>query len=275
MDEVRGRSRRRAIAVALVVVVWVVTGCSAGGASAPLDDRGADRGGGATADRDSTSPSDDGSGVALACTQMGNAEGVSVDFSQVLSLEGGDYYAEVSVPSLGASYTRGFAGNDWYYPSGDVEADLAGEPVEVRVRVVTERGDVAYETSDVAEPVLHQPNGPLCDGENYRITLVATSEGELLPMPDGARAGDARGRSTEAVRTQCGVEHYTDGLREWRRVGGLLDDGAGGPPPGWNTPAQRGWMTPQGDGLLLFEDERGHVERFEPITDGWFPAPCG
>jgi hypothetical protein len=200
---------------------------------------------------------------------------VSVDFSHVLSLEGGDYYAEVSVPSLGASSVRGFAGNDWYHPSGDVEADLTGEPMEVRVWVVTERGEVAYETSDVAEPVLHQPNGALCDGENYRITLVATAEGELRPLADGARATDARGRTTAAVSTQCGVEHNTDGLREWRRVGGLLDDGAGGPPPGWNTPAQRGWMTPHGDGLLLFEDERGHVERFEPVTDEWSPPTCG
>ena len=95
-----------------------------------------------------------------------------------------------------------------------------------------------------------------------------------MSYPDGTSVTDARGRTTEAVGTQCGVEYYTDGLREWRRVGGLLGDGAGGPPPGWNTPAQRGWMTPLGD-QLLFEDERGHVERFEPITDGWFPTPCG
>lgn len=273
MDEVKRGTRLREVAVALVVV-WGLTGCAGGGSPVPPDDRAAGPGGGTAGDSPAPGPSDDGSGVALACTQMGNAEGVSVDLSQVLALEGGDYYAEVSVPSLRATNVRGFAGNDWYYPSGDVDADLTGEPVEVRVRVATERGDVAYETSDVAEPELHQPNGARCDGENYRVSLVATPGGELQPMPDDGRVTDVRGRTTEALSTQCGVEHHTDGLRSWRRAGGVLDDGAGGPPPGWNTPAQRGWMTPQ-DGVLVFEDERGHVERFEPVTDGWFPAPCG
>ncbi len=260
--------------MALVLVVGAGTGCSGGGDPGPPDDGAADRAGQTTSDPGSEGTSGGGSGVSLGCTAIGNAEGVSVDFSQVLSLEGGDYYAEVSAPSLDRSYTRGFAGNDWYYPSGDVEADLTRDPVEVHVRVVTEAGDVAYETSDVAEPVLHQPNGPRCDGENYRIALVATPDGELLPRQDDTFVTDARGRMTEAVGTACGIEYFTDGSREWRRVGGLLDDGAGGPPPGWNTPAQRGWMTPQGEDLLLFEDERGHVERFEPITDGWFPTPC-
>lgn len=54
------------------------------------------------------------------CTEVGNAEGVSVDLADVLDLEGGDYFAEVSVPAQGASSIRGFAGNDEYYPSGDV-----------------------------------------------------------------------------------------------------------------------------------------------------------
>ena len=274
MDGFGRRTRLRGLAMGIVVVAWGMTGCAGGGSPAPPDDRAPSRVEGAAGASGTPSSSGDGSGVALACTQMGNAEGVSVDLSQVLALEGGDYYAEVSVPSLSATNVRGFAGNDWYYPSGDVEADLTGEPVEVRVRVVTERGDVAYEASVVAEPELHQPNGPQCDGENYRIGLVAAPGGELRPLPDDMRVTDARGRTTEAVGTQCGVEHHTDGLRSWRRVGGLLDDGAGGPPPGWNTPAQRGWMTLE-DGVLVFEDERGHVERFEPVTDGWFSAPCG
>ncbi len=209
------------------------------------------------------------------CSAIGAVEGVDVDLSQVLPLEGGDYYAEVSVPSLGASNVRGFAGNDGYDPAGDLEADLSGDPVEVHVLVVTERGDVAYETTDTAQPVLFQPNGPRCDGDNFGISLVATPSGELRERGDGEVVTDARGRTTEAVGTSCGVEYLTDGFGEWRREGGVLDDGAGGPPPGWNVPDQRGWVTRQDDGTLLFEDERGHVERFAPIQDGWFPTPCG
>lgn len=214
-------------------------------------------------------------GGGFACTAIGAAEGVTVDLSQVLPLEGGDYYAEVSVPSLGAADVRGFAGNDGYYPAGDVEADLSDEPVEVRVRVVTERGDIAYETSDTAQPELFQPNGAGCDGDNHRLWLVAKPSGELAVHEGEDLPTDSRGRTSESVSTECGVEAYSDGLRVWRRLGGVLDDGSGGPPPGWNAPAQRGWMAPLDEDTLRFEDERGHVERFELVRDDWFPDTCG
>jgi len=217
----------------------------------------------------------------LMCTAIGNAEGVGVDLTLALPLEGGDYYATVSVPSLGASATTGFAGNDEYGLGGGVGADLTSAPVEVDVRVVTERGDVAYERTVVATPQLHQPNGAACDGENYAVRLQATSTGELVQVDDDAPwlpPRDDRGRTQEVLYTGCGVQwltlHQADGTGvDYERVGGQFDDGAGGPPPGWNTPAQRGWVSVDGD-VATFEDERGHTERFQRAPEGAFPQPC-
>lgn len=96
-----------------------------------------------------------GLGVATACTAMGDAEGVDVDLADVLDPEGGDDFAEVSVPAAGASSVRGFAGNDEHHPSGDVAADLDGEPTTVAVVVRDESGRevcTARGTATVAEP---------------------------------------------------------------------------------------------------------------------------
>ncbi len=211
----------------------------------------------------------------LPCGEIGSTAGVSVDLSQVLSFEGGDYWAEVSVPSLGATHGMHFAGNDWYFPYGEVDAPLTADPVEVHVKVTTGRGDTAYEASTVAHPVPITPEGPDCDGTNYRAGFVAVPDRGLRPHVEGTPVTDARGRWSAAVGTEHGVELYEDGEGRWRRVGGRLDDGACGVPPGWHTNGQRGWMSLQPDGTLLFEDERGHVERFEQAPAGWEPEPCG
>ncbi|WP_170131340.1 hypothetical protein [Quadrisphaera granulorum] len=218
----------------------------------------------------------------LVCTLIGNAEGVSVDLTLALPLEGGDYYATVSVPSLGASATTGFAGNDGYGLGGGTEANLTSTPVEVDVSVATERGDVVYQRSVVATPQLHQPNGAACDGENYAIRLVADRDGDLRQLDNNARwqpPRDEQGRTSDIVWTACGVRWLTlsqpDGTGvDYERVGGVLDDGAGGPPPGWNTPAQRGWVSVDGD-VATFQDERGHTERFQRVPADEFPQPCG
>lgn len=213
-------------------------------------------------------------GLPQACTAIGSAEGVDVDFTTALPFEGGDYFAEVSVPSTSASRTTGFAGNDEYGLSGSVPADLSGEPTRVDVRVTTERGEVAYEASTTTTPQLFQPNGAGCDGANYRISLRATRDGQLLPRDPDEVTTDDLGRISIAVPTGCGISEATDGYSSYERVGGVLSDGAGHAPAGWNTPYQRGWAAIDGD-TLTFSDERGHRETFRRVPDGQAPAPCG
>jgi hypothetical protein len=211
----------------------------------------------------------------LPCVERGRVGGVGVDLAQVLSTEGGDYWAEVSVPSLDAVDGLHFAGNDVYYPYGAVEAPLTDDPVEVHVSVITGRGGTAYEASTVVDPELVTTTSAECDGvSSYRAGLVAVPGEGLVPHEEGTPVTDARGRWSAAVWTEQGVYSYRDEQGTWRRVGGRLDDGACGYPPGWHTNGQRGWMSVQPDGLLLFEDERGHVERFERAPAGWEPEPC-
>lgn len=213
-------------------------------------------------------------GLPQACTAIGNAEGVYVDFTTAVPFEGGDYYAEVSVPSAGASHTNGFAGNDEYSMYSGVEVDLDDEPTRIDVRVTTERGEVAYRASTTATPQLFQPNGAGCDGENYNISLRATRDGQLLPRDPDEVVTDELGRISVAIPTGCGVNEVTDGYSSYARVGGVLSDGAGHAPADWNTPYQRGWAAVDGD-TLVFSDERGHREAFRRIPDGQASAPCG
>ena len=212
----------------------------------------------------------------LPCVELGRVGGVSVDLAQVLSTEGGDYWAEVSIPSLGALHGLHFAGNDYYPLYGDVEAPLTDEPVEVHVKVITGRGGTAYEASTVVDPGLVTTSSADCEGvSSYRAGLVAVPGQGLVPHQEGTRATDAKGRWSAAVGTAGGVQTFDDGEDRWRRVGGRLGDGGCGVvPDGWHTNGQRGWMSEQPDGTLLFEDERGHVERFERAPEGWEQEPC-
>lgn len=208
-------------------------------------------------------------GAPLFCTAIGNAEGISVDLADVLDLEGGDYFAEVAVPAQGASNTRGFAGNDEYYPGGDVAVDLDGGPVTVVVVVRTEDGQSVYTASGTATPNLYQPNGAACDGENYYLSLLATTSGELtsLPWPPQSPRLDARGRESIALVTACGVGRLDLDGASYARVGGVMG-GPDGPPVGWNTPYQRGWVARDGQ-QVIYTDDAGHQENFtrDPALD--------
>lgn len=212
----------------------------------------------------------------LPCAELGRVGGVSVDLAQVLSTEGGDYWAEVSIPSLDAVHGLHFAGNDYYYPYGDVDAPLTDEPVEVHVKVITGRGGTAYEASTVVDPALVTTSSAECEGvSSYRAGLVAVPGRGLVPHQEGTPVLDAKGRWSAAVGTSGGVHTFDEGDGLWRRVGGRLGDGGCGVvPDGWHTNGQRGWMSEQPDGTLLFEDERGHVERFERAPEGWEQEPC-
>ena len=45
-------------------------------------------------------------------------------------------------------------------------------------------------------------------------------------------------------------------------MGGLLDDGSGNPPEGWDNP-YRGRRVTRSGSVIIFSDDKGHRERFE------------
>lgn len=132
----------------------------------------------ATSDRRAQAEADE----AGSCTEVGNAEGVGVDLTGVLDLESGDYLVEVSVPAQGASAVRGFAGDAEPHPGGGVLVDLDGEPVTVEVVVRDQDGQEVHAAPGAAAPGLNQPNGARCDGENYYLSLRATTSTDLVPV---------------------------------------------------------------------------------------------
>ena len=177
------------------------------------------------------------------------------------------------MPAAGASNVRGFAGNDEYYPSGDVAVDLDGEPTLVEVVVRDEGDQVVYTASGSPTPTLYQPNGARCDGENYTLSLLATPAGglEQLPWPPQGALLDARGRESVVLFTACGIDRVQLDETGYTRVGGVLG-GPDGPPPGWNSPYQRGWATRSGD-EVVYTDDAGHRETFRRDETLSPPAP--
>lgn len=79
----------------------------------------------------------------------------------------------------------------------------------------------------------------------------------LSKTPEVARGGVA----DFMLYTHCGISHVTYKDRVYLREGGVLDDGMGNPPDGWDNPAQRGHLHVVGD-LATFTDLRGHKETF-------------
>ncbi len=181
----------------LVLTTSALAGCAGAPAAVAVEGAAVEGTGGAE-----PSPSTDV--VVGACTAIGSAEGVGVDLTGVLDVEGGDCSAEVSVPGLGVSRTIGSAGDDSYRLVGGVEADLTSAPVTVVVVVRTEAGGMGHTAEDVVTPEPHQPNGPRCDGEDHRAELVATDGGTLEPRPDDPfqECTDAQGRTSIAIATR-------------------------------------------------------------------------
>lgn len=95
-----------------------------------------------------------------------------------------------------------------------------------------------------------------------------------MPRRDGEVTTDEQGRTSVAIDTACGISQADDGASSYAREGGVLSDGAGHAPTGWNTPYQRDWAAVDGD-TLTFTDERGHREVFRRLPDGdQAPASC-
>ena len=64
-----------------------------------------------------------------------------------------------------------------------------------------------------------------------------------------------------ALYTHCGIHELTFRGKYYVRAGGLLDDGQGNPPAGWDNPYQRGALTIFTT-RALFTDAKGHRETF-------------
>jgi hypothetical protein len=211
------------------------------------------------------------------CTTIGLAEGVSVDLTGVLPFEGGDYRVTLTSPAFEDGPVTDTVSSTTEGPMVIGRSlDLDDHPVQVGVQAEDPTGAVVFRAATTATPVLDQPNGPRCDPKNYAVNLQATAAGELVPLPLDEPVRDDQGRVSLWLDTRCGVLWLYDPYSEggaWVRVDGRLDDGAGGPPPGWNTPIQRGWVA-QGADRWVFEDELGHREVFRPEADGDEWTPC-
>lgn len=64
------------------------------------------------------------------------------------------------------------------------------------------------------------------------------------------------------LMTHCGINELRSNGKYFERVGGVLDDGSGNPPPSWGNPSQHGTLTITGD-VAVFRDKQGHVETFK------------
>ena len=67
--------------------------------------------------------------------------------------------------------------------------------------------------------------------------------------------------------THCGIDELQFEGQWYERVGGVLHDGFGNPPPGWDNPEQEGTVVRLDESTLVFTDEAGHHEEFR-LRDG-------
>lgn len=62
--------------------------------------------------------------------------------------------------------------------------------------------------------------------------------------------------------THCGIDELQFEDQWYERVGGVLDDGSGNPPAGWDNPEQDGTIARFDESTLIFTDRAGHREEF-------------
>jgi hypothetical protein len=67
---------------------------------------------------------------------------------------------------------------------------------------------------------------------------------------------------TFSLYTHCGIRELTYDGGWYVRRGGVLDDGSGNPPAGWDNPFQAGTLTVTGD-EAVFTDVDGHEAHFD------------
>jgi hypothetical protein len=86
---------------------------------------------------------------------------------------------------------------------------------------------------------------------------------ETGPPPTARPASSVDHAGPHLLDTHCGILELQFEDRWYERVGGLLDDGAGGAPPGWDDPAQAGVLVIEGSRATFSDGSRGHLETFE------------
>lgn len=104
------------------------------------------------------------------------------------------------------------------------------------------------------------------------VLLVASCNGstdrtDRPSAPQTTRASSAsKVIKNFSVHTHCGVQFLQASGLEYIRKDGLLGDGHGNSPEGWDNPSQVGELTINLNGAI-FTDEHGHRESFRPRTE--------
>ena len=257
------RPRTGAAVVASLAVV--LGGCGAGPGSTP-----------AAGQVSETSP------TASRC-DLDTTERVAVDLGDVVPKSSRDLLgvtAEVALPDRAAAETLALFSGQAQHAVRYLEADLGPEPVTVEV--VVRQGDGAggagpevYRARSTATPQPYRPGAGACGGEEHHsLDLLATPAGTLVPYPRGDSPRlDSQGRLPHALYTHCGIERLEVDGSVYEHVGGLLDDGARNPPPGWDNPDQLGWVELSGT-RAVFTDDAGHREDFALVRDPGPGEPC-
>lgn len=106
-----------------------------------------------------------------------------------------------------------------------------------------------------------------CSALSALLVVLTGGGGALTHLPNepaspvATRSVDSGGQAF-SLYTHCGIDELQVDGRFYERVGGLLDDGSGNPPRGWDNPYQAGRVTRSGS-VIIFSDDKGHRERFE------------
>lgn len=75
-------------------------------------------------------------------------------------------------------------------------------------------------------------------------------------------ACDLDNTQDSVLYTHCGIDDLQFEGQWYERVEGLLDDGSGNPPAGWDNPEQEGTITRVDEATLVFSDAAEHREEF-------------
>jgi hypothetical protein len=86
---------------------------------------------------------------------------------------------------------------------------------------------------------------------------------ESGPSPTARPTSSVDHAGPYVLHTHCGILEVEFRGRWYERVGGLLDDGQGGAPPGWDDPEQAGALVVEGSKAYFSDGARGHFETFE------------
>ena len=107
--------------------------------------------------------------------------------------------------------------------------------------------------------------------------LAACSPAPVAQLgPNQPQPGAGQSTTSVTVKnfnllTHCGIHELGYGDRWFIRDGGMLDDGSGNPPDGWDNPTQQGKLVIDGDNAT-FQDAKGHNETFTVVPDQTEPS---